>query len=293
MHYLYDATLIPAIFEDVPRVRSVFTLVGERTISDPLGNNMSVAEEVVREGLKLVGVSNKDIEEAVIVEMTRAARRRIHLANSVGVNSIMEVSCPRPVQGANVVEVNDATIHDLLVISPARKRADAAIIARPGYANLIAPADCPVFDIVDPNAYGNVAQGHAGWQGILAGMVRAIVTEMIHRGTKMTNVLVNIHPNATEAFELQGEGLERWLATFGGDFVRVINERSYISMTDAVIAQLEEFGVRRERIQTSSAYSADGQDLNTLTDDRFYSHRMRVQKGVTGRNAAILVRVNN
>lgn len=293
MQYMQDSVLIPAIFEGVSRVRSVFTLVGKRTPKDPIGNNMSVVENVVREGLRLVGVSERSLDQEVAKEVQRAHLRRDDLISYVGLTWLPYVMAnPKPVAGADHVDVSGKSILDLQLGSATRICADVAHLIVPGYGSLIAPADCPVIDIVDPNTGGQVVQCHAGWQGILAGAVTKTMTRMIRRGLNPACVLANVHPNATDGFELQGEGLERWQATFGGDFIDVVDGRSYISMTGAVVAQMEEAGVKSDRIQTSSQYSSGGKDLNSLTDDRFYSHRAKAQKGFNGRNAAVLVRVD-
>lgn len=286
--------LSPAIFEGVDRVRSAFSLRGVLTRDEPLGNNMCVVESVVREGMTLAHVDESKVDAMVATEVRWAHERRSLLAHALGV-SMRNVACPKPVHGRDVAIVSNATIPNLRLDCPTRSSADIAVITTDGYASLIASADCPIIDIVDPNKYGAVAQVHAGWQGILAGSVVAVMEHLVMRGTNPADLLINIQPNATEGFELGGEGLDSWVAAFGGEFTRFEGGKSYIDMTAAVIAQLCEFAVKDGRIQTSSAYNAEGDyhDLNTLDDDRFYSHRTRAHKGYTGRNAALLVRVGD
>jgi copper oxidase (laccase) domain-containing protein len=287
MLFQQDAILTPAIFEGVKRVKSVFTLVGERVDENPLGNNMSVVDGVVRDGLKLAGVPEDELDIAVTEEIERTYVRRVSIAHSIGFLSDF-VSSPKPVQGIEIVDVNLQTISDLRLNSPTRRSADAAIITAAGFANLIAPADCPVYDIVDPNKFGLVAQGHAGHEGIRNGAPFALLDEMIERGLKPEHALVNIHPNATQGFELKDRALDEWLLVFGGMFLDVVDGRSFIDMTAAVVWQMIQRGIREDRIQTSKTYSDNDKDLNSLTDPQFYSHRAKAQKGFNGRNAAIL-----
>ena len=291
---MQDAILTPAIFEGVSRIKSVFTLAGERTSTDLLGNNMSTVRTVVLDGLKLVGIPEEQIENMTDIEIQRTLQRRDDLNDYIGLDtSVYAMASPKPVAGADHVFLSRKNIADLQLDSPNRICADIVHLFVAGYASLIAPADCPVIDIVDPNVNGQVSQVHAGWQGILAGAVTKTMEGMIRRGLRPERVLANVHPNATDGFELSGEGLERWLAAFNGDFVTVVDDRSYISMTDAVVAQMQQYGVKEGRIQTSKAYSNDGIDLNSLTDDRFYSHRAKAQKGFNGRNAAVLYLVSD
>jgi copper oxidase (laccase) domain-containing protein len=289
-----NLTLTPPIFEGVDRVKSVVTLVGERTAEQLLGNNMTIVPGNVRDGLKLVGVHEDDLEEAVALEVVEAAARRARLIESMGLGSLRDVvACPSPAHGANFVDVNASTMPKLRVDSPDRAKADIAFITQPGHANLLAFADCLVIDIVDPNAGGQVAQVHAGHEGEMNDVVVITMKELEKRGMNPAHALVNIHPNATEGFELRGEKLEAWKAKFADFVTEGADGKSYIDMTGAAVAQLEEAGILEGRIQTSKAYSTDGKDLNTLTDDRFYSHRAKGQKGFNGRNAAVLARVKD
>ncbi|MDB5184053.1 MAG: copper oxidase, partial [Candidatus Saccharibacteria bacterium] len=286
--------LTPPIFADVKRVRSVFTLVGERTFEEPLGNNMSVVDGVVREGLKLTGVPDQELDSEVQREIQRTHQRRADLNDYIGQGiPPFVVASPKPAAGIGFVDVNGGTMADLQLDSLNRIVADISFVTEPGNGVLMAPADCPLIDIVDPRPGGQVVQIHAGWQGLRLRVVRKGMALARERGLDMANALVHIHPNATDGFELGGEGLESWIGAFDGDFTTTVNDRSYISMTDAAIGQLEEAGIKPEHIQTSSAYSPDGKDFNSLIDNRFFSHRAKGEKGFGGRNAGVLVRVSD
>lgn len=287
------AVLRPPIFDDVAHVRSGFSLAGERTAERPLGNNMSVSPAVIREGLTLVTggqIEEGELDRMVAQELDAAKQRHEEFVRQFGVGALKGVAYPRAVAGAASIDVESRTMHRLLLGGEDRIEADASMIEA-GYGSVFTPADCPVIDMVDPNRGGVVAQVHAGWQGIVAGMIPATVRTLKERGLNPARLLVNIHPNATDGFELKRQGLENWRAAGLGEFVTEANDTTYISMTDAVKAQLQLDGVQEARIATSGVYSQDKQDLNTLTDQQFYSHRNRKIAGVTGRNAAFLARI--
>lgn len=285
--------LQPPIFDGVERVRSGFSLAGERTADRPLGNNMSISPVVVREGLTLATGEQPgdDLDRMVAQELEAAKRRHKVFVRQFGIGALNGVAYPKAEAGVKSVEVGFTAMPSLAIEAEDRMQADASIIVEDGYASVFNPADCPVVDIVDPNKGGVVAQVHAGWQGIVAGIVPRAMATLKDRGLNPAHALVNIHPNATDGFELQRKGLENWRAADLGEFVTEKDNTTYISMTDAVKAQLQVEGVREGRIATSRVYSVDGRDLNTLVDARFYSHRNRKVAGVAGRNAAFLARI--
>ena len=94
--------------------------------------------------------------------------------------------------------------------APAPK-ADAAVSAVPGAVLSVLTADCGPVALVAP---GVVAAVHAGWRGIVAGILEAAVTEVRRRSSGPIRAVLGpcIHP---ECYEFSGHDLDPIAARFG------------------------------------------------------------------------------
>jgi YfiH family protein len=93
----------------------------------------------------------------------------------------------RQVHGADVARV-DGPAHS------AGSRADAAVTFRPGCAIAVLTADCAPVAFASPE--GVIGVAHAGWRGVLAGVLEATVTEMRALGASDIHAVIGpcIHP---------------------------------------------------------------------------------------------------
>jgi YfiH family protein len=93
----------------------------------------------------------------------------------------------RQVHGAGVVTVDGPA-------DGAGARADAAVTFRPRCAIAVLTADCAPVALASPE--GIIGIAHAGWRGVLAGVLEATVNEMRALGASDVHALVGpcIHP---------------------------------------------------------------------------------------------------
>ena len=109
--------------------------------------------------------------------------------------------CAQQVHGANVLEILADTTPQSIVAS----LADALISARAHVACCIRTADCVPLLVGDPNQ-GCVAAIHAGWRGVVAGIVMRTIERLSEMGSKPNQLLVAIGPHIRSlAFEVSEE----------------------------------------------------------------------------------------
>jgi YfiH family protein len=123
-------------------------------------------------------------------------------------------------------------------------RADAAVTAAPGAALAVLTADCAPVALASPE--GVIGVAHAGWRGVLAGVVEATVEEMRALGATEVRAVVGpcIHPGcyAFGAAELEA------VAARLGDSVRGVTStgETALDLPAAVRAALTNAGIAPE-----------------------------------------------
>ncbi len=174
------------------------------------------------------------------------------------------------VHGADVVTVTGPPRAD-----DRPPRADAAVTAAAGVPLVVCTADCAPVAIADDRAVGVV---HAGWRGLLAGVVEAAVDALRRIGSGP--VRARIGPCVRPAhYEFGRTDLDLLVARFGpGVEGRTAAGRPALDVGAAVVAALTTVGV---------ADVAD-RGWDTAADPtRWFSHR---RDGTTGRQAVVVVR---
>src|SRR5688500_14323213 len=157
--------------------------------------------------------------------------------------------------------------------------ADAIVTRDDACAVAVRVADCVAVLLASEDGKV-VAAVHAGWRGVVAGVVRAAVQRM--QADRGRSIVAAIGPCISfDAFEVGMEVVE----TFGRLFptnppVRVEeNGKGRVDLREAVRRQLVEAGL--------SAGAIDTPDRCTVSNkDEFFSHRR--DDGVTGRMAAVI-----
>jgi polyphenol oxidase len=126
---------------------------------------------------------------------------------------------------------------------------------------------------------------HAGWRGIVAGVIAAAVRSMIASDASPDSLLAAIGPCiGREAFEIGDDVLSEFTRIFGvsAPIDRRGGGKGRADLREAARLQLLTAGLRPDRI--------DSTDRCTATHrDEFFSHRR--DRGVTGRMAAIIAPV--
>ncbi|MCC6238893.1 MAG: peptidoglycan editing factor PgeF [Phycisphaerales bacterium] len=156
-------------------------------------------------------------------------------------------------------------------------KADAIITDDRSTVASVRVADCvPVLLSRDDGQC--VAAVHAGWRGVVAGVVPKAAGLLGPAG----RIFAAIGPSiGFDAFEVGGEVLDQFAGQFDpAPIRRRADGKGTVDLRQALVQQLVAIGVDQERIDTT--------DRCTVRDGgEFYSHRR--DNGVTGRMAAVII----
>jgi YfiH family protein len=144
--------------------------------------------------------------------------------------------------------------------------ADAAVAVTPGVLLGIATADCLPVLLVDPVRRA-VAAAHAGWRGTVGQIARRAVEALVDQGSRPADVLAALGPGIGPCCYEVGEELRAAFGPGGAAFFRSgPHGRPHLDVRAANVRQLEEVGVRPERI-----HHVD--HCTSCRSDRYYSYR--------------------
>ena len=174
----------------------------------------------------------------------------------------------RQVHGADVVSV----------VSPgdaAGSRADASVTARTGCALAVLAADCAPVALAGD---GVVAVAHAGWRGVLAGVLEATVASMRAAGATRVDAVLGPCIRA-ECYEFGAVELASIANRLGGEVRSTTRDgRPALDLAAAVIASLRRAGVDAvDDVGECTSCAGDG--------TTYFSHRARAD---SGRQAAVV-----
>lgn len=187
-----------------------------------------------------------------------------------------ELTWLHQVHGDRVVRLQPGRPHDN------DTQADALVSDDPARAISVRVADC--VPVLLSSADGKIVSAvHAGWRGVVAGVVVEAVREMTRdRALPASQLTAAIGPSiGPGAFEVGPEVLEEFIKGFGAEApIRRRNDgKGNVDLREALRRQLVASGLTDERI-----------DLNDRCTHRdaaeFFSHRR--ENGITGRMAAII-----
>lgn len=129
-------------------------------------------------------------------------------------------------------------------------------------------ADCPVVILASEKA-GVVGMAHSGWRGTVANIVPKLIEAMYEvygvEASALCAAVGPMHRVETYAFGQDAREL------FDARYIEERDGQLYVDLALAIEDQLVESGVRR----------IDDLEVNTFTDERFYSYRR--EQGDTGR----------
>jgi hypothetical protein len=181
----------------------------------------------------------------------------------------------RQVHGTRVVDAADAGDE---------VEADAMVAPEPGWTLAISVADCVPVLLADP-ARGAVAAAHAGWRGLVAGVVEAAVAALTERtGARPGDLRAAIGPHVTAPRYQVGREVVDAFAAHGFAAAHATPDpqaegRYLLSLDGAVREALARAGVASGRV-ASGGWCTSG-DPTT-----FFSHRR--DRGRTGRHWALI-----
>jgi YfiH family protein len=178
-------------------------------------------------------------------------------------------------------------VHGARVIPAGRDgtlpEADASFTAEPGIACAVMTADC-LPALFCTRAGDRAAAAHAGWRGLVGGVLEATVAAM---GAVPAEIMAWLGPAiGPAAFEVGPEVREAFLAAAGGD--RQATERCFLpSATRPGHYLADLYGLARIRLHLAGIGDIYGGDFCTFDDfERFYSYR---RDGETGRMASLVM----
>ncbi len=179
-------------------------------------------------------------------------------------------------------QVHGGNVHIATEALGTPPEADAIITDRPGLAPMVRVADCAPILLADSRGSAVMAL-HAGWRGVLEGVIKNGITAMADRfATPRQRILAAIGPCiGVDAFEVGEEVAGPFEQRFGaGVVVRGRwGPRPHLDLGGAIVAALGEAGIASEAI--------DRCELCTFAEaGLFFSHRR--DNGRTGRQAAII-----
>lgn len=191
---------------------------------------------------------------------TRENRERY--LRSIGI-SPLRVVAGELVHGINV---HIAREEDAGTIIPA---CDGLVTKVPGLALSVTGADCfPVY-AVDP-VERVIGIAHAGWRGIITGIVPELISHMGELGSDPEDILVGIGPGIRVChFEINEDVFTMFQGY--GEFVVERKERVFVNLPSIIKRQLGEAGIQSNRIHDSELCTYG------MTDD--YFSRRRDQHG--------------
>ncbi len=165
---------------------------------------------------------------------------------------------------------------------PSDTKADALLTDCPSFALSVRTADC--VPILLASRDGRlVAAVHAGWRGIVAGILPNAINALRIRQVLLCDILIAIGPCiGPDAFEVGDEVVNEFRAKLpdAPDVIhRQVGRKAHIDMRKALVHQALQLDIPAPNI--------DSTDLCTYSDaDLFFSHRR--EHGLTGRQAAFI-----
>jgi len=204
------------------------------------------------------GAGSSDMADAVAIN-----RARVAAAMGVAPEALLGVN---QVHSPDVVTVGAGGV-------PPGVRADALVTDRPGLALSVLTADCMPVLLADHQA-GVIGAAHAGWRGMLAGVLEATLAAMEGLGADRTRIQAAIGPCISQAayevgpeilseFETEDPEAQRFFANGQGD-------RYLFDLPGMGLARLRAAGLARVEWTRHCTYGDDA---------LFYSYRRSVHRG--------------
>jgi purine-nucleoside/S-methyl-5'-thioadenosine phosphorylase / adenosine deaminase len=198
-------------------------------------------------------------DQAEIVQINRA---RVADAMAVAPGALGRV---HQVHSADVAVI-EAPQNKLTAAGDA-PRADALVTTTPGLALSILTADCQPVLFADSEA-GVIGAAHAGWKGLLAGVLENTVKTMVDMGAMRGNITAVIGPCISQRhYEVGPEFFEDFMALdrdYSRFFASGLGDRMLFDLPGLGLLKLREAGLAQAEWTGHCTY-ADA--------ERFYSYR--------------------
>ena len=141
------------------------------------------------------------------------------------------------------------------------------LVTDEGVGLVVMVADCSPIVLADPAAE-ILAVAHAGWRGLVAGILTETVSSMISLGADRSRIVALIGPTVDQAtFEVGAEVVDQMIERFGSVVEPCIDRtqaRPHVDLAGACAIALHKEGIVLDRLSRMS--------MDT-SDDRFFSDR--------------------
>jgi YfiH family protein len=226
-----------------------------------------------RGGVSQAPLASLNVSYSVGDSHANVAENRRRCAATLGV-PVSSITTAGLVHGADVAMVETAASGELPDGSRIVLDVDALITAQPGRALLITAADCLQVMFVDP-ARPAIGLAHAGWRGLVAGVLDATVAAMRERlGCSPHMLSVGIGPSLGPCCARFSDPRRELPPSFAPYI-----HGHHVDLWAAAYDQLTSAGVRADHIEAHAL-------CTVCHRHRFFSHRG--DRGRTGRFAALL-----
>jgi YfiH family protein len=200
-------------------------------------------------------------------EPSSVAYNRALLCESLGLPA--EPRWLRQVHGCSVADAS---------LAPRECQADAAIASRPGEVCAVMTADCLPLLLCDGEEGTRVAAVHAGWRGLVEGIIEAVVARL---AVPPADILCWLGPAiGPRAFEVGSEVRARFLEQGDestGSAFRPVQGGKWLA---------DLYALATERLEGCGVFRIWGGGMCTYSEpDRFFSYR---RDGITGRMASLI-----
>jgi YfiH family protein len=183
---------------------------------------------------------------------------------------------PLTARVAKLRQVHGNRVHVYAAAAPlpdSPPEADGAVTRDPGLVLTVRTADCLPVLMADPAA-GVVGVAHAGWRGVVAGVLQRTVDSMERLGARARAIQVAVGPGIGACCFEVGEEVARAFANLGPGLVLRTGGRPRADLAGAVLSRLRLAGVPVGSILKS-------EHCTRCRTDLFFSHRG--EPGGTGR----------
>lgn len=197
------------------------------------------------------------------------------LAAAVGINRA-RVAAALGVEEARLITLHQVHSAEVVTVAgplPVRPRGDGLVTATPGLALAVLTADCAPVLLADREA-GVVGAAHAGWRGMLAGVLEATVAAMEALGARAGAITAVIGPTISQrAYEVGPEFVDAFRAEDPESlrfFAGGCGDRAMFDLPGYGLHRLRALGLAEARWTGQCTYS---------DPERFFSHRRAVHRG--------------
>ena len=178
-------------------------------------------------------------------------------------------------------EEDESEFADTSKIDDPSEFADAAIVAAKGYGAAITTADCLPVVLVSPWS-DTIAIVHAGWKGVVNGVVEKTINEMsFYKDFVLKDLRIWIGPSVRDDYEIREDVRSELLNSPNvseSHFVAINDEQYLVDLPGILIEKLEAIGIERSQVEVCPE--------STIKSERFFS--VRREGADTGRFATIV-----